>query len=58
LRERNAALVRELVHRKRLSHQGVNVALNQRAGIRKVTEATIAQLEKRIAAAEAWLRRK
>jgi superfamily II DNA or RNA helicase len=58
LRERNAALVRELVHRKRLSHQSVNVALNQRAGIRKVTEATIAQLEKRIAAAEAWLRRK
>jgi len=58
LRERNAALVRELVHRRRLSHLDVNVELNRRAGIRKVTEATLAQLERRVAAAEAWLRRK
>lgn len=58
LRARNAALVRELVHRKRLGHAEVNAELNRRAGIRAVTEATLAQLEKRAAAAELWLRRR
>lgn len=58
LRERNAALVRELVYRKRLSHLDVNAELNRRAGIRRVTEATLAQLEKRAVAAELWLRRR
>lgn len=58
MRERNAALVRELAHRKRLSHLEVNTELNRRAGIRRVTEATLAQLEKRAAAAEQWLRRR
>jgi superfamily II DNA or RNA helicase len=58
LREQNAVRVREIVHRKRLSHLDVNLELNRRAGIRRVTEATIGQLEKRLAAAEAWLRRR
>lgn len=58
LRERSATLVRELVHRRRLSHLEVNLELNRRAGIRRITEATLAQLEKRVAAAEAWLRRR
>lgn len=58
LRLRNAALVRELVHRKRLGHAEVNAELNRRAGITKVTEATLSQLERRIAQAEAWLRRR
>jgi len=58
LRERNAALVRELAHRKRLSHLEVNTELNRRSGIRRVSEATLAQLEKRAAAAEQWLRRR
>lgn len=57
LRLRNAALARELVHRKRLGHAEVNAELNRRAGIRRVTEATIAQLERRAVLAEAWLRK-
>lgn len=58
LRQRNATLVRELVHRKRRSHAEVNAELNRRVGLSKVTEATLAQLERRVAAAEAWLRRR
>lgn len=58
LRERNAALVRELAHRTRLSHLEVNRELNRRAGIRRITEATLVQLERRVTAAEQWLRRR
>jgi hypothetical protein len=35
----------------------VNAELNRRSGVRRVTEATIEQLERRLAAADRWLAR-
>ena len=58
LRDRNAEKVRLLARLKRLSHLEVNAELNRRAGIRRVDEATEEQLERRLAAAEAWLARR
>jgi superfamily II DNA or RNA helicase len=55
LREANADLARELVRRTRLTHAQVNAELNRLSGVRRVTEATIAQLERRRHAAERWL---
>jgi hypothetical protein len=55
LREQNSARVRRLVHRTRKAHADVNAELNRAVGIRRITEATIAQLEKRLAAADRWL---
>ena len=55
LREQNSARVRRLVHRTRKDHADVNAELNRAVGIRRITEATIAQLEKRLAAADRWL---
>jgi hypothetical protein len=55
LRELNSVRVRRLVQRTRQGHADVNAALNRAVGIRRVTEATIAQLEKRLAAADRWL---
>ena len=57
LREENSACVRALVHRTRLGHAAVNLELNRRVGIRRITEATAAQLEKRLDAARRWLAR-
>ena len=57
LREENSACVRELVHRTRLGHAAVNLELNRRVGIRRITEATAVQLEKRLDAARRWLAR-
>ena len=57
LRELNSARVRSLVHRARLSHAKVNAELNRVVGIRRVTEATASQLEKRLDAADRWLKR-
>ncbi len=56
LRERNSACVRSLVHRMRMPHADVNAELNRRVGIRRITEATVDQLERRLAVAEKWLR--
>ncbi len=57
LREKNSACVRALVHRTRQGHANVNAELNRKVGIRRITEATAAQLEKRLEFAEAWLRK-
>jgi superfamily II DNA or RNA helicase len=57
LRELNSARVRRLVHRTKKGHADVNAELNRAAGIRRVTEATIAQLERRLAAADRWLQK-
>jgi hypothetical protein len=57
LREQNSACVRSLVHRTGLGHAEVNAELNRRAGIRRITEATAEQLERRLVVAERWLRR-
>ncbi len=55
LREQNSAQVRILVHRTRKGHAQVNVELNQRVGIKRITEATVAQLERRLEVAQKWL---
>lgn len=57
LREQNSAVVRALVHKTRLGHAQVNAELNKRVGLKRVTEATAAQLEKRLEAGRKWLER-
>jgi hypothetical protein len=57
LRELNSARVRRLVHRTKRGHADVNAELNRAAGIKRVTEATVAQLERRLAAADRWLQK-
>lgn len=57
LREQNSAIVRALVHKTRLGHAEVNAELNRRAGLQRVTEATVAQLERRLDAGRRWLER-
>lgn len=57
LREQNSAIVRALVHKTRLGHAQVNAELNKRVGLKRVTEATVVQLEKRLDAARKWLER-
>ena len=57
LREKNSACVRRLVHSTGNAHADVNAALNRYVGIRRITQATVAQLEKRLAAADRWLAR-
>jgi superfamily II DNA or RNA helicase len=56
LRDKNAELVRELVRFTPLDHRQVNAELNRLAGIRKVTEATVDDLERRLVRGERWLR--
>lgn len=58
LRLRNAEVVRALVHHTGLSHAQVNGELNRLAGLKRVTEATVEQLEKRLGHGERWFARK
>jgi superfamily II DNA or RNA helicase len=58
LRELNAEAARELVRHTGMDHRAVNAELNRLAGIRRVSEATVAELERRLAAANRWLRRR
>ncbi|MDG2333483.1 MAG: DEAD/DEAH box helicase [Myxococcota bacterium] len=55
LREQNSSIVRALVHKTGLGHAHVNNELNRRIGLKRVTQATIVQLEKRLEAARKWL---
>lgn len=55
LRDENATVARELVRRTRLTHAQVNAELNRLSGVRRVTEATIEQLERRLRAGDRWL---
>lgn len=57
LRDLNAEAVRELVRFVNLDHRAVNTELNRLAGIRSISEATVEQLERRLAAADRWLRK-
>lgn len=57
LRTANAEVARALVHKTGWSHAQVNAELNRLAGVRRVTEATVEQLERRLRHAEAWYRR-
>ena len=55
LREANAKVARELVRRTRMTHGQVNAELNRLSRVRKVSEATLDELERRLAAADRWL---
>ncbi len=57
LRTRNADRVRAIVNLTGQSHAHVNGELNRLAGIDRITEATVAQLERRIVEADTWLGR-
>jgi superfamily II DNA or RNA helicase len=57
LRDRNAELARALVHKTGWPHAKVNAELNRLTGLRRVTEATVDQLEKRLRHAERWYTR-
>jgi superfamily II DNA or RNA helicase len=57
LRDTNAELARNLVHQTGWGHAKVNAELNRLAGIGKITEATVEQLERRIRQGEHWYHR-
>ena len=57
LREENNDLVRELVHVTGKSHAEVNAELNRKIGIKRISEATVRQLEQRRELAKKLLRR-
>jgi superfamily II DNA or RNA helicase len=56
LRDANADLARELVRVTGWSHPQVNAELNRLSGIRRISEATLEQLESRLTAGRKWLR--
>lgn len=56
LRELNSEIVRELTHTLMKSHAEVNLLLNRQAGIRRISEATVRQLEKRLELARKLIR--
>lgn len=56
LRDANADLARELVRVTGWSHPQVNAELNRLSGIRRISEATLEQLEQRLVAGRKWLR--
>ncbi len=56
LRDANADLARELVRSTGWSHPQVNGELNRLAGIRKISEATLDELERRLVVGRKWLR--
>lgn len=56
LRDANADLARELVRVTGWSHPQVNAELNRLSGIRRISEATLEQLERRLTAGRKWLR--
>jgi superfamily II DNA or RNA helicase len=55
LRTENATVARELVRRTGWTHRQVNAELNRLSGVRRVSEATIDELERRVRAADRWL---
>jgi superfamily II DNA or RNA helicase len=57
LRKRNSEAVAELSRFVDLDHRQINAELNRLAGVAKVSEATVEQLQRRLDAANAWLRR-
>jgi superfamily II DNA or RNA helicase len=58
LREANSELARELAQLHGKTHAQINAELNRKANIKRVSEATIRQLEQRLNAAKLWLRRR
>jgi superfamily II DNA or RNA helicase len=56
LREANATRTRLIARHTGQTHAAVNAELNRVSGVKKVSEATVQQLEKRLEKADAWLR--
>ena len=57
LRELNSNVVADLVHVTGKAHAALNTELNRRIGIRRISEATVRQLERRLELARTLLRR-
>jgi superfamily II DNA or RNA helicase len=57
LREENAAAVIDLVHVTGRTHAEVNAELNRKVGIKRISVATVRQLEQRLSAAKTALKR-
>jgi superfamily II DNA or RNA helicase len=57
LRLANAAAARDLARRTNTSHAMINAELNRLAGVKRITEATVPQLQARLEHAERWLSR-
>jgi hypothetical protein len=55
LRELNSDAVRDVVHATGKTHPQVNAILNKRVGIKRITEASVRQLERRLELAKALL---
>jgi superfamily II DNA or RNA helicase len=55
LRDANADAARELARHTGLTHAQVNGELNRRAGIQRVAQATLDQLERRLRMADRWM---
>jgi superfamily II DNA or RNA helicase len=56
LREQNSEIVRELASDLRKTHAEMNAELNKKVGIKRVSEATVRQLEQRLALAQKLIR--
>jgi sarcosine oxidase gamma subunit len=57
LREQNSTAIADLVHVTGKSHATLNAELNRRSGIRRISEATVRQLERRLELAKRLLGR-
>ena len=55
LREQNSAAVADIVHATGKGHAQVNAHLNKKVGIKRITEASVRQLERRLVLAKALL---
>ncbi|MES1165142.1 MAG: DEAD/DEAH box helicase family protein, partial [Verrucomicrobiota bacterium] len=58
LRDRNSEMVRDLVRLTGKSHADVNTELNRKIGVRRISLASLKQLEQRLALATAMMRRR
>ncbi|HET9444369.1 MAG TPA: hypothetical protein VFO65_13650, partial [Acidimicrobiales bacterium] len=56
LREANAAKARLIARHTGMTHAKVNAELNRVAGLNRISEGTVDQLERRLQKADAWLR--
>ncbi len=57
LRARNAEIARDLARKTGQNHMQINVELNRLAGIRRIDDATVSHLERRLRAGQQWLER-
>ena len=56
LREQNAAAVIDLVHLTGRTHPEINAELNRKVGVKRISIATLRQLERRLELARTMLR--